>query len=127
VRQELEHHHIITHLSWLSASELLAANLDQPLSCEYAVDVQAYRDFLKCGRPSDWSSAPLKSGAHTVSNEEMRKVIEWWKPGGELYYTWIQWSQPLRDYCGPFLDFVELLRKAGDPSHLRVTFGYDYV
>ena len=120
--------------SWLLLSEVLAYDWNQVLEDEGYVDEATFAAWSGVGAPENWCAQVSGLSVEHVTNSKMRERIERTKKGGDLvdrifgkrsFYALCHWTVPLRDYCKHFLAFVDSLAPLGEPSSIRLVFGFD--
>ena len=116
--------------SWLTLDEVLAYDWKQLIDDEVFVDADNFAKWDAAGRegsPGEWSAGVSGGNVVHVGNTEMRRRIR--KPHGweknDSPYTLVRWQAHLSDYSRSFLAFVESLSNLGDPSDIRLVFGFD--
>lgn len=116
--------------SWLTVAEVLAYPWDQDQRDEGWVDAEQFAEWEArggIGNPKGWCASVGGGGVSHVSNGEMRRRIKsphpwerWDSP-----YTLIQWTVRTSEYAKHFLAFVDSLAPLGEPSDVRLVFGFD--
>lgn len=121
--------------SYLKLDEVLAYNWKQVIKDEGWVSAAEFAEWDAngaTGAPRSWSGGVGGGSVDHVSNSEMRERIarkragtEWSWQSSRSPYTLIQWTVVLADYCESFLQFVNSLAPLGEPSNVRLVFGFD--
>ena len=113
--------------SWLTLPELLSFDWGQSVTKNGWVTLKEFKTFLENGQPDAWCGGVGGGNVRHVSNEDMRRLaLEGQSPEDPAsYYTNITWGDNYRDSCGVLLEFIEKLKKLGDPERIRVVFWFD--
>lgn len=113
--------------SWLALPELISCDWSQSVTKNGWVDLEQFKTFLATGQPTSWCGGVGGGNVRHVSNEDMRRLSREGQSPDDLasYYTEISWGDNYRDSCGVLLEFVEKLKKLGDPEHVRIVFWFD--
>lgn len=117
--------------SWLTVAEVLAYDWQRQLKDEGWVDKATFAKWDAAGAsggPDGMYSKSVAGGlVRHVSHSDMRRRIA--KPYPWEYndapYTPLQWTVKVADYCEHFLAFVNSLAPLGEPSEIRLVFGFD--
>ncbi|MCG7607162.1 hypothetical protein MHN83_07135 [Mycobacterium sp. CnD-18-1] len=115
--------------SWLSLAELESCDWDAPMRDSGWVGVDSYREFKELGRPTHWSGGVMGGNVVHVSNQAMDDILTNSPNDGKSYYTLAEWTWPLREAVGDFIDkAIPSLRKLLDwdgVEDVRIVFFFD--
>ena len=113
---------IHTH-SWLTLSELLAFDFDQPRTFDALVDVAEFKEYLECGKPRSCSGFLMRE----ISNARMKRLVLTRKNPTKptRYCTKISFRDTCRTNSGTLPALREKLKALGDPERIRIVFWFD--
>jgi hypothetical protein len=89
--------------SWVTLQELLAYDLDAPITVRGYVSDETARRYRETGeKPHSWAA---------------------WTP--QPGFERIEWQVPLRESASLISTLIDEVRDLGDPSNVRLVFGFD--
>ena len=89
--------------SWVTLGELLAYDLDAPMTLRGMVPAESARRFRETG-------------------EAPRSYVAWTQQPG---FERIEWQEPIRNQASLVVDLIDALASLGDPEKVRIVFGFD--
>jgi hypothetical protein len=132
--------------SHATLAELLAYNYDRVTKHRGVVDSVQFIKFMEAGgkkAPESYCGGVSGPNVEHVDNKNMMKLLMTGaapreaKPGadpwdlavaadGKSYFTTVQWQETYRESAGEaWFNFLDALKKVGEPGKVRVVFGFD--
>ena len=115
--------------SFFTVSELLQYDWGKLIKKRGYVHLEEYKEFKKNGQPESWCGGVSGGNIEVVSNEEIESIIEQGSSDSKSYYTKIEWSVMLKEYCSTFIDktIPLLVERCADNKidEVRIVFWFD--
>lgn len=111
--------------TWLTLAEILGFDWDKKITIRAWVGAEDYVEWKRNGKPTEWNVYGPSVTCTEVPQEKMEQAIAGDWIARSHMCTLVEWQNTYRQEAADFLEWAETLHRLGEPSNVRLVFGFD--